>query len=143
MIFHIKKPKPKPIMKMVTPGRRAYGEAWQEVTIAVDDDEIKVVENKPADAPPANRPIYVPAMGNLEMAAVEHLLEGAKKTQEYGKKHPTQMSQEEFSKWLNAQWLDFVENKLKWFKGQTTIGPGGIFQRETPGRTEWTGVPKK
>lgn len=130
MIFKIKKPLPKPIMRMVTPGRRAYGEQWQDITIAVDDDQIKVTESHAVEAPPDNRPIYVPAMGNLQVEAVNFLLEGAKKAQEYGKKHPKDMSIEEYGRWLNEQWLSFVEQKLRWFKGQTTIGPGGFFQRE-------------
>lgn len=135
MIFHIKKPKPKPIVKMITPGRRAYGESWQEVTVAVDEqnDRIAVVENRPTQAPSDGRPIYVPALGEMEMAAVDFLLEGARKQQEYGKKHPRQMSLAEFNTWLNQQWQDYVEQKLKWFKGQTTLGPGGFFQREKPG----------
>lgn len=137
MQFKVKKPKPKPVMKMITPGRRAYGEQWREITLAVEGDDIKVIENVEAAAPPGGRPIYVPAMGNLEMEAVDFLIEGAKKAQEYGKKHPRQMSLAEYEKWLNDQWLNFVEQKLKWFKGQTTIGPGGFYQRETPGRKNW------
>ena len=137
MNFRIKKPKAKPIVKMITPGRRAFGESWQEVTIAVDDDQIAVVENKPAGAPPGGRPIYVPAMGAMSMEAVDFLLEGARKSQEYGKKHPRQMSLAEFNTWLNRQWLDFMEQKLKWFRGQSTSGPGGHVQRESPGRKDW------
>ena len=143
MRFYIKRPRPKPIMKMITQGRRAYGEQWQEVTIAVEDDEIKVVENRPTAAPPGGRPIFVPGMGELNMEAVDFLLEGACKSQEYSGKHPRQMSLAEFEAWLNKQWLDFVESKLKWFRGQTTLGPGGFFQREKPGRTNWTGVKPK
>ena len=136
-LVKFKKSRPKPVMKMITPGRRSLGEDWQEVTIGVEDDQIKVTESKPAQAPPGGRPIYVPSMGNLEMDVVDHLLEGARKAQEYSKKHPRQMSLEEYETWLNQQWLDFCEQKLKWFKGQTTIGPGGFYQRETPGRTNW------
>lgn len=137
MIFKFKKPKPKPIMRMITPGRRSLGEQWQDVTIAVENDEIKVTESHAVEAPPDNRPIYVPAMGNLEAEAVSFLLDGAMKAQAYGKKHPRQMSLAEYEKWINEQWLNFVEQKLKWFKGQTTLGPGGFFQRETPGRRNW------
>lgn len=139
MIFHIKQPKPKPIMKMVTHGRRAYGEDWQEITVGVKNDHIEVIENQPAEAPPENRPIYVPAMGNLSTEAVDFLLEGARKSQEYGGKHPSQMSLIEYGNWIQQIWLDFAEAKLKWFKGQTTLGPGGFFQREKPGRTHWKG----
>ena len=142
MIFNIKKPKPKPVMKMITPGRRAYGEAWQEVTVAVDDDKVKVIENRPAEAPPGGKPIYVPGMGNLNMDAIDFLIEGARKSQEYGKKHPRSMSEAEFSKWLNDRWMQFAEEKLKWFKGQSIYGPGGFTQREVPERTHWSGADK-
>ena len=137
MNFKVKKPKSKPVMKMITPGRRSLGEGWREVTVAVDDDQIKVTENRAAAPPPGGRPIYVPAMGNLEMDAVDFLIEGARKSQEYNQKHPRQMSLAEYDKWLNEQWQAFVEQKLKWFKGQTTLGPGGFYQRETPGRKHW------
>lgn len=137
MQFKFKDKKSRPILKMIQPGRRSLGEDWQEVTIAVENDEIKVTENKATTAPPGGKPIYVPAMGNLEMEAVDFLIEGARKQQEYQKKHPRQMSLEEYETWLNQQWLDFCEQKLKWFKGQTTLGPGGFYQRETPGRKHW------
>ncbi len=137
MIFHIKKGKPKPIMKMVERGRRSLGEDWREITIGVEDDQIKIIENKPAEAPPNNAPIMVPAMGNLSMEAVDFLIEGARKSQEYGGKAPQQMSLAEYTKWINETWQAFAEQKLKWFRGQTTLGPGGFFQRETPGRTHW------
>lgn len=139
MIFHIKQPKPKPIMKMVTQGRRAYGEDWQEVTVGVQDDQIKVIENRPTEAPPDGRPIYVPGMGNLSSEAVDFLLEGARKSQEYGGKHPSQMSMREYGQWIQETWLQFVEQKLKWFKGQSVYGPGGFTQREVPERTHWKG----
>ncbi len=139
MIFHIKKPKPKPIMKMVVHGRRSYGEDWQEVTVGVEDDQIRVIENRPTVAPPGGTPIMVPGMGNLSMEAVDFLVEGARKSQEYSGKHPTQMPLNEYNKWINETWQNFCEAKLKWFKGQTTLGPGGFFQREKPGRTHWKG----
>lgn len=142
MLFHIKKPKPKPVMKMVVNGRRSYGEDWQEVTIGVDNDEIKVLENRPAEAPPNNTPIMVPGMGNMSMEAVDFLLEGARKAQEYGGKHPRQMPLHEYEKWLNDRWMQFVEEKLKWFKGQSVYGPAGFTQREVPERTNWTGADK-
>ena len=137
MLLKYRKPRSKPVMKMITPGRRSLGEDWREITVGVEDDKVRITENKPAVAPPGGRPIYVPAMGNLEIEAIDHLLEGARKSQAYGKKHPSQMSLPEYEKWLNEQWLDFVENKLKWFKGQTTIGAGGFYQREAPGRRNW------
>jgi hypothetical protein len=126
-------------MKMVVHGRRSYGEDWQEVTVGVDNDEIKVIESRPTVAPPGGKPIMVPGMGNLSMEAVDFLIEGARKSQEYGGKSPQQMSLAEYTKWINETWQNFAEQKLKWFRGQTTLGPGGFYQRETPGRTHWKG----
>ena len=143
MRFFLKKPPVKPVMKMITPGRRAYGEAWREITVAVDDDRIQIIENKAAAAPPDGKPIYVPAMGNLEVGMVDFLLEGARKTQEYGGRNPKDMSLQEFGSWMQARWLEWCEQKLRHFKGQTTVGPGGFFQRERPGRVNWTGVKPK
>lgn len=139
MLWRFKRSKPKPIAKMLMPGRRAYGEQWQEVTLAVDEakDEIVVYETKAVEAPAENRPIYVPSMGNLAMEEVDFLMEGARKSQEYGSRHPSEMSEREYRKWINEQWIAFVENKLRWFKGQTVSGPYGWTQRETPGRTHW------
>jgi hypothetical protein len=139
VIFKLKAKKPKPVAKMVMMGRRAYGEGWREITLAVDErnDEIVVYENKPVEAPAANKPIYVPAMGNLAMEAVDFLVEGARKSQEYGLKHPSDMSPREYAKWINEQWIAFVENKFRWFKGQSTFGPGGFTQRDKPGRVNW------
>lgn len=139
MNFRVKKPKPKPIMKMVTQGRRYLGESWQEITVAVDDDRVKVVETRPTEAPPDGRPIYVPGMGEMSLEAVDFLLEGARKSQEYSGKHPRQMPLADFERWLNGQWQDYMAQKLAWFKGQTTLGAGGFYQRETPGRRNWNG----
>lgn len=132
--FWFKRREPKPIVKMVTPGRRAYGEDWQEVTIAVDEakDEIAVTDSRPTEAPPRGTPIYVNAFAEHEVPMVDFLLEGARKQQEYGLKNPRDMSDEEYAKWIQQVWLDYCEQKLMWFKGQTTLGPGGFYQRESP-----------
>lgn len=142
MIFRIKKPKPKPLLKMIVPGRRALGEDWQEVTIAVQDDEIKVTESVAVAAPPSNRPVIVPGMGTLPPDAIDHILQGALKQQEYMKQHPRRrpVSDGEVRRMVQALWEDYCEQKLKALKGQTSVGAGGIFQREKPGITNWTGV---
>lgn len=137
MRFWIKKPPVKPIVKMVTPGRRSEGEDWREITIGIQDDKVQVVDNQPTSAPPEQRPIVVAGLGGMEMAAVDFLMEGARKTQAEKGKHPRDMSPAEYTKWLNETWWAFCDQKLKWFKGQTNIGPAGIFQREKPGKTHW------
>ncbi len=133
MRFFLKKPAPKPIVKMVVHGQRSLGEDFVEVTVGVtDNDEIGVIDKTPVEAPPNRRPIFVPAMGNLAMEQVDFLLEGARKSQAYNNVNPHDMPLPEYRKWLAGMWLDYVEQKLKAFKGQTTIGPGGFNQREAP-----------
>ena len=132
MLFRFKKRKAKPIMKMVTQGQRAYGEDWREVTIGVneDTDRIEVLENKATEAPASGRGIYVPAMGEMDDDRVQWLLDGARQYQAYSGKAVSMMPMHEFYEWLNQQWLDYAEQKLRWFQGKTTLGPGGFFQRE-------------
>ena len=142
MLFHFKRGKPKPIATMVMPGRRALGEGWQRVTLYERNDEI-LMDKQPVDAPAGNRPIYVPAMGNLEVEAVDFLLGAARKRQEDGLRHPSVMQTREYRNWLQGQWMDFIEAKLKAFKGVSKFGPGGHTQRQSPGRTHWTGVQGK
>ena len=134
MRFWLKKPEVKPIVKMITPGQRAYGEQWREVTIGVDDDKIKVVDNHETEAPPDGRPIYVPTLGEAEVKMVDFLIEGARKSQEYGGRDPRSMSQADFGKWIQQQWLDWCEQKVRWYQGKTTLGAGGFFQREKVNR---------
>ena len=138
----IKEPESKPIAKMIIPGRRALGEQWQEVTIGVKDDVIQVTENKPAEAPPNATPIFTFGMTQLSPDAMNFILEGAIQQQEYARRKPKKpkVTDAEIEEMVNRMWIDFCEQKLKWFKGQTTLGAGGFFQRETPGRTNWTGV---
>ncbi len=133
MRFWLKQPEAKPIVKMVVHGQRSEGEDFIEVTVGVDqDDRIRILGKQPVEAPPNRRPIIVPAMGNLAMEQVDFLLEGARKSQEYSNVNPHDMPLPEYNRWLGKMWLDYVEQKLKWLKGQTTIGPGGFNQREAP-----------
>jgi hypothetical protein len=136
MDFLIKRKKPKPIATMVMPGRRALGEGWQEVTIYADDKTDTIhMDRKPVEAPAENKPIYIPSMGNLSSEAVSFLMEGARKSQEYGHKDVGDMSPREYHKWINEMWMAFVEAKLKAFKGVSTFGPGGQTQRQSPAGT--------
>ena len=133
MQFLIKSKKPKPIATMVMQGRRALGEGWKEVTFYEQGDKIIQTE-KPVDAPAGERPIYVPSMGNLEVEAVDFLIGAARKRQEDGLRHPSLMKSREYRNWLQQQWMDFVEAKLKAFKGVSQFGPGGHTQRQSPGK---------
>lgn len=134
MLFSFKAKKPKPIATMVMPGRRALGEGWVRVTAYEQNDTIRYT-SEPVEAPAENRPIYIPTMGTQSMEAVDFLLEGARKSQEYGGRHPSEMSERDYKKWANETWIAFVEAKLKAFKGVSTFGPGGQTQRQSPAGT--------
>lgn len=142
MRFKIKEDKPKPLAKMVIPGRRALGEQWQEVTIAVKDDKIQVVENVPTAAPPNNTAIFTFGMTQVSNEQMDFILKGARKAQEYEAKSPKRRppTDYEIEQMVNKMWHEYCEQKLKWFKGQTTIGAGGFYQRSVPERTNWSGV---
>lgn len=143
MIVHWKRPKPNnAVMTMVVPGRRALGEEWRKVTIRPEADGGYTTENEPAQAPPGGVPVVIPALANLSDAEINFILEGALKFQEYQSRRPRRrpVSDPEIQRMVQSMWNDYVENKLKGLKGQTTLGPGGYFQRESPGIKRWTGV---
>lgn len=138
----VKTQKPNPIVKMIVPGRRALGEAWQEITIAVKDDRIQVTESVPAEAPPDNVPIYSFGMEKLSADAVNFILEGALQKQEYTRRKPKRrpVSDKEIEKMVNDLWLNWCEAKVQMLKGTTFSAPGTFNQRENPGIQNWTGV---
>lgn len=140
--FIVKEKEAPPIAKMVIPGRRALGEQWQEVTIAVKDDKIQVTENVPTEAPPNGRAIFNLGMGQVSPDEVDFILEGARHAQEEEKRRPRRrpVTDAEIEAMVNRMWLDYVAQKLAWLKGQTTIGAGGFYQRQSPGIQNWTGV---
>jgi hypothetical protein len=43
---------------------------------------------------------------------------------------PQEMTHEERYKLVNAAWQDYVEQKLRHLRGQSTFGPGGSTQRQ-------------
>jgi hypothetical protein len=45
-------------------------------------------------------------------------------------RHPNRPDPRSEADRINAMWHDFVEQKLRAFKGQSTFGPGGHTQRE-------------
>lgn len=138
----IKEPDAKPIAKMIVPGRRALGEQWQEVTIAVKDDKIQVTENVPTAAPPDNTPIFTFGMGQLSPEEMNFILEGAQKAQEYTKQHPKRrpVTDAEIEQMVNKLWQDWMEAKQKLLAGKTFSGPGLFNQRESAAIKNWTGV---
>lgn len=137
--IHMKKSAPKPVMHMIVRGRRALGEEWRKVTIAHDDDRVFVSENEATEKPVDDNPIFVPAMGNVSIEMADYILEYQRKEAEVRAKRglpdwlPTEAE-------INRMWQDYAEQRLRLFRGQTTIGPGGMSQREAPGIKNWKGL---
>jgi hypothetical protein len=127
-------PEPNPILTMIAPGRRALGESWSKVTFTWDSDErAYVVNREDAEAPADNRAIVVPALGNCSPEMVNFILGQQMKQAEYRESAEVKTREQrrkEAWEQVNQMWLEYVEQKLKWLRGQTTIGPGGFNQRE-------------
>lgn len=122
---------PNPIVEMINPGRRALGETWSKVTVHWDPDErAYIVRREDTEAPADGKPIFVPALGNLSAEMLDDMVEMQRKEAEYRARKPQGMSREERFRLVNEQWHAFVEQKLRWFRGQSQIGPGGMSQRE-------------
>lgn len=118
-----------PIVSMIMPGRRSLGEGWRKVSIHPDPDTGNyLIDNEPTEAPAHNRTIMVPGLGNVtaEMAdfMLEHMRDKAKTPK------ARSLSKEEEAKQLNEAWQDYMEQKLRAFKGQTTVGTK-LYQRES------------
>lgn len=142
MLFFLKR-KPDPIVaKMVTKIPRSLGQGWQELTLRQDAHGNYSKEFAPSAAPADNTPIMVMGGGMLADDHMSWLLEGARKTQDYWSRKQRKPSEKEIHAAVNRLWMDFCEQKLKHFKGQSQFGPGGHTQRQVPGRTRWNGAEK-
>lgn len=120
-----------PIVTMVMPGRRALGETWSKVTIAVDEDTDAITATREDHAAPADgKPIFVPTLGNCPPEYADYMVGLQMKEAEYRKAHPQGMPKEERARLVNEAWQAFCEQKLRWFRGQSQVGPGGMSQRE-------------
>ncbi len=118
-------------MSMIVPGRRSLGEDWSKVSIFANPDTGGYdVEREDTPAPAEKCAIFVPAMGNLSWEAVDYLLEFKRKDQEYRKTHNLPIKRGWTYDEINNLFHDWVEMKLRNFKGQTVSGPGGTNQRE-------------
>lgn len=138
MIFRFAKPKPKaPILKVVVPGRRDLGgTGWEEVTIRPSDDGTKIdTERVEAMAPASGHAHIIPAMGNLSTEEVDFILEGSLKASEYQSRNPTRrpITDAEIQQMAQQMWLDYLEQKIRAFKGTSTFGLGGHTQRQSWG----------
>jgi hypothetical protein len=127
-------PEGPPIVSMISPGRRALGEDWSRVDIMWDADERKyVAKREDAPAPADGKPIFIPSLGNVSMEIMDYLIEEQQKEAEYRARSAAQgvrQRQEEEHERINRLWHQWIETKLKAFKGQSIFGPGGHTQRE-------------
>ena len=127
----IKKPKPVPVMHMIVHGRRALGESWRKITVGHDGDNY-TIENNPTEAPADGRPIFVPTLGEVSLDMADYILEYQRKEAEYRKAKalpgwcPTREE-------IQRLFEDYVEQRLKSFRGQSVIGPGIAVHREKIG----------
>ena len=122
--------KQNPIMSMIMPGRRALGEKWRKISIHPDPDTGEyIIDNEPTEAPATNQPIFVPGLGNVSIEMTDYILE-KKRDDAIARAKLPKRSQAEIDKEVNELWHDYIEQRLRAFKGQTTIGPAGMTQRE-------------
>lgn len=119
-----------PIMHMVVPGRRALGEEWRKVTIGIKDDKVDVVRNEATPAPVDGSPIFIPALGNISLEMADYMLEYRRKENEdraaKGLTPRCSVTDDD----INKMFHDWMEIKLRHFRGKTVSGPGGTVQRE-------------
>lgn len=133
MNFKMAEPEPtNPIAAMIAPGRRALGEDWNRTTFHWNPDtQTYDVKTEATEAPADGKSIFLPTLGNVPYEMVNWILDYQVKQAEYrAARGPQEMTQEERTKLLNEMWQDYMSEKLKWFNGQTQIGPGGMSQRE-------------
>ncbi len=131
MTNQINRPAPglDPVMTMITQGRRALGEDWRKIVIRPTPEGDYDIENEATEAPADKNPILVPGMGNVSVEMADFILESSRDRAIERAVRPRQ-SQKEINAEVNKLWHDYVEQRLRHFKGQTTIGPGGMQQRE-------------
>ena len=121
-----------PQFTMVTPGRRALGEDWSKVVIGHTDDDI-TVEVTPTEAPANNIPIIVAHEGEMEM--IDYIVSAQRaKAEERGVQEGELSQQERFAA-VNEAWHDYMQDKVRWLKGTSTIGAAGLIQRQRTNRS--------
>lgn len=134
MKIKVKKKKENPVMTMIVPGRRALGEEWSKVTVTPNSDTGSYdVEREDTEAPAGQRPIFVPALGNISMEMADWILERQRKEQEYQARSGRFDHQPAIEQKIKEYFLEYMALKLKAFKGTSVSGPAGWTQRESHG----------
>ena len=128
--IRIKKKRQKPLLTMITPGRRALGESWSKVTVTPNADTGKYdVEREATDAPARNVPIIVPALNVMEIEMADFILEKYRKEQEYQAKNPKWQHNQGLADKLEEWFWDYAARKLAAFRRTSQSGPSGWTQR--------------
>lgn len=117
-----------PIVTLIMPGRRALGEQWTKLTIGQQNGEM-TYDTAPSERPADGKAIMAVAGADAEYA--RYIVEAQMEKAQERAVAPQELTAEERFEALNMAWQDFCEQKLRAFKGQTTIGPGGMSQRES------------
>lgn len=126
-------PKPNPVMSMIIPGRRALGEDWSKVNVYAGENGY-TSEREDTAAPADGQAIFVPGMGNISTEMADFILEQQRQMAVERLRHPNKPDPRSEAERINAMWHDWVEQKMRAFKGQSTFGPGGHTQREKVNR---------
>lgn len=112
---------------MVVPGRRALGESWLRVTLGNDGDNI-TLSTEATEAPADNKPIM--AFTGRDAAVANAIITKQMEMSRGRAVAPQEMTHEERYALVNAAWQDFMEQKIRALRGQSTFGPGGSSQRQ-------------
>lgn len=129
--------------------RALFGENhWEKITWHRDPKSGGyIVRREPSEAPAQGRVQVIPAVENLEPAAIDYILGEAAQRQEYARRKRQAISDEDINAMAEKMWHDWnnrfhdhIEAKTAFLQGKTTSGPGGLHQREKPGTQNWTGV---
>lgn len=107
------------------------GEDWSKVSITPNADTGGYdVHREDTTAPADNKPIIVPAMGNISIEMADFMLEHSRNKAIERAKNPQRQHARDLYKEVNEAWHDYIEMKLKAFKGKTQSGPKQTTQRE-------------
>lgn len=122
--------KPKPMEQqftVVVPGPRALGIPWEMVTIGHNGTEM-VERREATDAPANGQPLM--AMSGPDAGYATEIMAALQEKARDAAKGVSELSREEQWEAVNAAWHDHIEQKLRWMKGQTTVGAAGMHQRQ-------------
>ena len=114
-------------ISMIVPGRRALGEDWVRVTVGHDADNI-TYSTSPAEAPADGKPIM--AVTGRDAECAEYILTAQMEKAKARAVAPQELTAQERFEAVNVAWLAFIEDKLRYLRGQSTFGPGGFTQRQ-------------